>query len=192
MSKDKIPHAVIEQIKEGIDLIRIVGSYTQIRHSKALCPFHTEKNPSFVVYPKNKRWHCFGCGSSGDVISFIQRINKLSFSDAVSLLANQAGISLPKSARFQSFVNRRFDRIKQQLPKLAFCREVIKDYEKLRYAVLRAEWRGLLLKEDKNAQECARIDYIEYCLFDELNAFIHKVEKILDGLEQEVRNGKFL
>ena len=126
------------------------------------------------------------------MISFVQKINKLSFSDAVALLANQAGIPLPKSKRFQSFVNRRFERVKQQLPKIAYFRDVLKDYEKLRYSELRTEWRGLLLKQDKDAYEYARMDYIEYCLFDELNAFIHRVEEILDDLEQEVRLGKYL
>lgn len=192
MSKDKISHTVIQQLKERLELTEVISSYIPLKRHKALCPFHSEKTPSFVVYPKNKRWHCFGCGASGDVISFVQRINKLTFSDTVSLLANQAGISLPKSKRFQSFLNRRFELVKKQLPKIAYFRDVLKDYEKLRYSELRIEWRGLLLQNDKDAFEYARMDCIEYCLFDELNAFIHKVESVIDDLEKEVRLGKHL
>jgi len=188
-----IPTQIIQQIKERINLVDLVKSYLPLnRHLKAICPFHTEKTPSFVIYPLKKRWHCFGCGASGDVISFVQKINKLSFSNAVYLLANQEGILLPESKRFQSFINRRFERVKKQLPKIAYFRDVLKDFEILRYSELRTEWRGLLLNQDKDAYEYARMDYIEYCLFDELNGFIHKVEKILDDLEKEVRLGKYL
>lgn len=191
-NRDKIPQTVVEQVKEQIDLSALISSYIPLKRFKALCPFHTEKTPSFVINPNKKFWHCFGCGAAGDVISFVQKMEGISFSDAVNKLAIQAGIPLPKSTRFQSFINRRFELIKQQLPKLAYCRDVLKDFEKLRYSELRAEWRGLLLKEDKDAYDYLRMDLIEFCFFDKLNAFIRKVEKILDDLEKEVRLGKYL
>src|SRR5699024_1234247 len=61
---------------------------------KGLCPFHDERTPSFHVRPQVGRWHCFGCGEGGDVISFVQKIDGLGFTEAVEYLAGRAGITL--------------------------------------------------------------------------------------------------
>ena len=182
---------IIQQIKERCSLPDTVNHYVNLTHNlKAPCPFHTEKTPSFSIHPNKKQWHCFGCGASGDVISFVQKINKLSFSDAVVLLANQASVALPRSERFKVFVSRRFERVQKQLKKLQYCRNILMDYEIERYAKLRNERRKLLLKEGKDAKNYLQMDLIEYVQFDDLDEFIRKVKKILNEIEEEIRYGK--
>lgn len=93
-------------VREDVDAVRdrsriedIVGQYVTLRNAgvgalKGLCPFHDEKTPSFHVRPQLGRWHCFGCNEGGDVISFVQKIDSLSFAEAVEYLATGAGIQL--------------------------------------------------------------------------------------------------
>ena len=192
MSKDRVSQTVIAQVKERVDLNELIGSYVPLKNLKALCPFHSEKSPSLQINPKKNLWYCFGCHRGGDAISFVQQFEGISFNQAVKKLAGVAGTSLPKSTRFQSFVNRRFERIKEQLPKLALCREGLKDYEIMRYEELRNEWRSLFLKKDKDRWDYVRMDTIEHIKFDKLDVFIKKNELMLDGIEKEVRNGKYL
>ncbi|MBR6790386.1 MAG: DNA primase, partial [Oscillospiraceae bacterium] len=71
----------------------------QGRTSKCLCPFHSEKTPSMVVYHENQSFYCFGCGAGGDVISFIMRIENLSYIEAVRFLAERAGMELPEEEK---------------------------------------------------------------------------------------------
>jgi DNA primase len=86
-------------VKERIDLAEIIGDHVTLRNAgggnmKGLCPFHDEKSPSFSVRPSVGSWHCFGCGEGGDVISFVMRVDHLSFSEAVERLAGRAGVQL--------------------------------------------------------------------------------------------------
>jgi DNA primase len=86
-------------VKERADLAEIIGDHVTLRSAgggnfKGLCPFHDEKSPSFSVRPSVGSWHCFGCGEGGDVISFVMRIDHLSFSEAVERLASRAGVQL--------------------------------------------------------------------------------------------------
>lgn len=89
-----------EQIKERLNVADIVSEYVPLKrlgaHWKGLCPFHQEKTPSFVVSPDKGFWHCFGCGESGDVFSFVQRMEGLDFRGALQLLAERAGVVLPE------------------------------------------------------------------------------------------------
>jgi len=191
--RDRFSPQVLEQVKQRCDLADIVSQYIKLnRNQKALCPFHSDLTPSFSIHPKKQFWHCFGCGASGDVISFVQKIEGISFSDAVSRLAIQVGVSLPKSERFKSFANRRFERAKIKIQRLRFCRDILKEYEIERYAELRNMRRVLLLKNDKDSMDYMHMDIIEYCRFDALDEFIRKVERILDGIEEETRYGKKL
>jgi DNA primase len=95
-----IPNDIINKVIECSDIVEIIGSYTALkkagRNFKALCPFHHEKTPSFVVNPDKQIFHCFGCGVGGNVIGFLMRQEHLEFPEAVRMLANKAGISIPE------------------------------------------------------------------------------------------------
>jgi DNA primase len=89
------------ELKQQADIVRIVGEYVKLRKSGAqnysgLCPFHGEKTPSFSVHAGRQFFHCFGCGVSGDVFSFIQRIENITFPEAVRLIAQKLGIAASK------------------------------------------------------------------------------------------------
>ncbi|MDO5060581.1 MAG: DNA primase [Actinomycetaceae bacterium] len=91
--------ADIEKVKDVVDLEEIVSNYVTLRPAgintfKGLCPFHDENTPSFNVNTARGFWHCFGCGEGGDAISFLQKIDHLSFTDAVEHLAQKYGITL--------------------------------------------------------------------------------------------------
>src|SRR6266542_1301805 len=93
-------------VKQQADIVRIVGEYVKLRKAGAqnysgLCPFHGEKTPSFSVHAGRQFFHCFGCGASGDVFSFIQRIENITFPEAVRAVAQKLGIAAPK-AEFSS------------------------------------------------------------------------------------------
>ena len=89
--------SVIEEIKARADIAEVIASYgIQVKHAgascKACCPFHHEKTPSFNIQPSKGFYHCFGCGESGDVIKFVQKMDGLTFPEAVKKLADQLGI----------------------------------------------------------------------------------------------------
>src|ERR1700753_1579241 len=88
-------------VKQQADIVKIIGDYVRLRKAGAqnfsgLCPFHKEKSPSFSVHASKQFFHCFGCGVSGDVFSFIQKIENISFPEAVRFVAQKCGIPLPK------------------------------------------------------------------------------------------------
>jgi DNA primase len=88
-------------VKQQADIVRIVGDYVTLKKTGAqnfggLCPFHKEKTPSFSVHATKQFFHCFGCGASGDVFSFVQKIENITFPEAVRTVAQKVGIELPK------------------------------------------------------------------------------------------------
>ena len=97
-----IPEEAVSRVLASTDIVQLIGSYLPLkpagRYHKALCPFHTEKTPSFIVNPERQIFHCFGCGEGGDAIGFVMRQEHLSFPEAIRSLADRAGIDLP--ARF--------------------------------------------------------------------------------------------
>src|SRR4051795_8910204 len=88
-------------VKQQADIVRIVGDYVTLKKTGAqnfggLCPFHKEKTPSFSVHATKQFFHCFGCGASGDIFSFVQKIENITFPEAVRAVAQKVGIDLPK------------------------------------------------------------------------------------------------
>jgi len=88
-------------VKQQADIVRVIGGYIQLKKSGAqnfsgLCPFHQEKTPSFSVHATRQYFHCFGCGKSGDVFTFVQELEKITFPEAIRLVAQKLDIKLPK------------------------------------------------------------------------------------------------
>ena len=102
--------AVLREIRARIDIAALIGGYVPLRKRGndlvGLCPFHAEKTPSFHVHPDRGFFKCFGCGTGGDVITFVQRLENVGFGDAVRALASKAGVELqpesPYAARARS------------------------------------------------------------------------------------------
>lgn len=90
-----------EAIKEKIDIAEFLKGYLALqpagKNYKALCPFHREKTPSFMVSPERQSWHCFGCALGGDIFSFLMRYENIEFSEALKILAERAGIELRRA-----------------------------------------------------------------------------------------------
>jgi DNA primase len=91
---------ILDDIRGGVDIVDLVGRFVNLKKAgvnwKGLCPFHSEKTPSFMVNPKKGIFHCFGCGVGGDAFGFLMRQDKLTFPEAVRALAKQAGVALPE------------------------------------------------------------------------------------------------
>src|SRR5512145_1893176 len=94
------PGSFAEKVKTQADIVRIVGDYVRLKKAgqnfMGLCPFHSEKSPSFSVHPVRQFYHCFGCGVSGDVFKFIMEVEKCEFPEAVNTVAEKCGIPIPK------------------------------------------------------------------------------------------------
>ncbi len=95
-----IPREIIDEIVFRNDIVDVVGSYVTLKRAgsnySGLCPFHNEKTPSFTVFPATKSCYCFGCGSGGDVITFIMRTENIDYVEALEHLAARAGITIPE------------------------------------------------------------------------------------------------
>ncbi|HDO31469.1 MAG TPA: DNA primase, partial [Desulfobacteraceae bacterium] len=89
------------RIREAADIVQVIGECVELKRSGARftgrCPFHAEKTPSFSVNPQGRFFHCFGCGESGDVFSFVMKYYRLSFPEALKELARRCHIDLPES-----------------------------------------------------------------------------------------------
>ena len=90
-----------DRVKQQADIVRVVGEYVRLKKSgqnfTGLCPFHSEKTPSFAVHPVKQIYHCFGCGAGGDVFKFVMEMDKLTFPDALRAVAEKCGIAIPKA-----------------------------------------------------------------------------------------------
>lgn len=92
---------LLDEIRSRSDIVAVIGEYVELKKRGAnflgLCPFHQEKTPSFTVSPDKQMFYCFGCQTGGNVFSFLMKREGLSFTEAVELLANRAGIALPET-----------------------------------------------------------------------------------------------
>ena len=97
----RIPDEFIEELRQRNDIESVVSSYVTLKRrgstSVGLCPFHSEKSPSFTVYPSSNSYYCFGCGAGGDPITFIRGIENLDYIEAVRFLADRCGMRMPES-----------------------------------------------------------------------------------------------
>jgi len=91
----------VEQVKQKVDIVDLLGEYLELkragRNFKALCPFHSEKSPSFMISPERQTWHCFGCGKGGDIFTFLEEYEKMDFYESLKMLADRVGVKLTKT-----------------------------------------------------------------------------------------------
>jgi DNA primase len=102
----------VDQLKSAVDIVSVIGEYVRLRKSSAyrytgLCPFHSEKTPSFSVHASKQFYHCFGCHAHGDVLKFVMEIEGVSFYEALKSLAERYGIPMPKRSQFSDEDSRR-------------------------------------------------------------------------------------
>lgn len=94
------PQEFLEEIRQKVDIVDLVSQYVDLKPAgknfRALCPFHEEKTPSFIVSPEKGIFHCFGCGVGGDIFSFVIKIEGVSFPEAVTIIAEKYGLPLPE------------------------------------------------------------------------------------------------
>ena len=97
-----IPENILDDILNKTDIVELISSYFPLKHAgrnfKALCPFHNEKTPSFMVNPQKQIFHCFGCGRGGNAFGFLMEYERMDFPEAVRTLASKAGIALPQDS----------------------------------------------------------------------------------------------
>jgi len=110
------PH-ILDEIRTRVDIVELVGQFVTLKRAgenwKGLCPFHTEKTPSFTVNPKRNIFHCFGCGAGGDAFGFLMRQDKMAFPEAVRALAERTGVELPNVSRQQPESDGKFEALRR-------------------------------------------------------------------------------
>jgi DNA primase len=107
----------VEEVKQKTDIVAIIGEHLKLakagKYYRALCPFHSEKTPSFVVSPELQIFKCFGCGESGDVFSFLEKYEGMDFSEALRTLADRAGVTLVHTSRTGSGEKEKLQKINE-------------------------------------------------------------------------------
>ncbi len=138
-----IPDEILQKIQDALDIVDVISDYVKLnktgRNFKALCPFHTEKTPSFIVSPDKQIYHCFGCGEGGNMFSFIMKYLNVKFPEAAEILADKAGIKIPKeSNNKKSSKTDKFYQINKLVAQYYFSQ-----LQKSEYAIKYIKRRGL-------------------------------------------------
>ena len=106
---------LLEEIRNRCDIVDIISEYVHLKPAgkgfKGLCPFHEEKTPSFMVSPEKQLFHCFGCGEGGNVFNFLMKYEKLSFFEAVKILAQKSGVPLPVDEEKENILHKKKERL---------------------------------------------------------------------------------
>lgn len=106
---------LLEEIRNRCDVVDIISEYVHLKPAgkgfKGLCPFHEEKTPSFMVSPEKQLFHCFGCGEGGNVFNFLMKYEKLSFFEAVKMLARKSGVPLPVDEEKENILHKKKERL---------------------------------------------------------------------------------
>lgn len=109
-----IPKSFVEALLDRTNIEHLIGTYVTLKRAGSnmvgLCPFHSEKSPSFTVFPSEGNFYCFGCGTGGDAITFVRKIENLEYPDAVEFLAKRAGLTVPQTDDRQTVPRFRVDR----------------------------------------------------------------------------------
>jgi len=185
-----ISDGIIEKISERADIVEVISEYIPLKKAgknyKALCPFHEERTPSFIVSPEKQLFHCFGCGVGGNVFSFIMKWEKVSFPEAVKMLGEKVGISVDTSSGEENggISRREFYQINETV--LCFFKRCLKENKRARdYLKIRG------MKEEvqslfKIGYAPLSADFIEFCKEEKLS--FENLEKI--GLLLPSQKGK--
>jgi DNA primase len=136
---------IVAEIKSKLPVVDVVGETVVLKRAgsayKGLCPFHAEKTPSFIVSPDRESWHCFGCGEGGDIFTFLMRRDGVDFREALSRLAEKAGVELSERSAKE---DRRRRRLREALEAaIAWYREVLLQTPQAEAARAYLEERGL-------------------------------------------------
>lgn len=170
-----IPEELVEEIRLRNDIVDVIADYVRLkkqgRNFAGLCPFHSEKTPSFVVHPDNQVFRCYGCGEGGNVFGFLMKKEGLTFPEAVKLLADKSGIKLPDPQDPAEHKNLKLREEAHRLNELArdFYRHVLQNHEVAGVA------REYLAKRGVNP-EMSEIFQLGYALpgWDNLLTFLKK------------------
>ena len=141
---------IIEEIKYRNDIEEVISQHVSLKragtHLHGLCPFHSEKTPSFTVFTGTKSFYCFGCGAGGDVISFVMRTENLTYVDALRTLAKRSGIEIPEDEKSQQMGVRRERIIEMNKDAARFFHECLKNSKEAQEYVAKRKLSTSLIK----------------------------------------------
>jgi DNA primase len=142
----------IEDIKSRIDIESVIGRHVNLKKAGknfiGLCPFHTEKTPSFTVSPSIQLYKCFGCGESGDVIKFLEKIEHLDFIEALEKLAKEAGVEIKRTKRNENPLYKKIEEINNLATKF-YEKELFKQAEAKNYIFQNRKFKKETVEEFK-------------------------------------------